>query len=95
MPDPTITIGSPSSGDTVTRTFTVSGTYTPTTDTPAISIALLNAQGGLVTSNPDVKGTNGSFSGQLTSPQALSGATVGAGIPATGAHDTVTNITVQ
>jgi hypothetical protein len=95
MPDPTITIGKPATGDTVQRTFTVSGTYTPATDTPTIGLALMNSQGTTVAGNPNVQGANGSFSGQLTAPGALNGASVTAAIPGTTASNTVRNITVQ
>jgi hypothetical protein len=94
MPDPTITIGSPSSGGTVPRTFTASGTYTPTTGTPTIGVALKDSTGNFVATNPNVNAANGAWSGQLTAPQAYTGASIVAGI-STGATDTVTNITVQ
>jgi hypothetical protein len=92
VPDPTITISSPAPGATVPRTFPVSGAYTPTTASPAIGLLLKDSTGAVVATS-GTTGNNGTFSGSLTAPGPLAGASVEATLGT--ASDTVSNITVQ
>jgi hypothetical protein len=92
MPDPSIAIGSPAPGATVPLTFPVSGTYTPAGGGPPVTVVLKNAAGVVVATATGVVAANGRWSGRITAPGPLAGATVEASVP--GADATAGNITV-
>jgi hypothetical protein len=94
MPDPTITISSPTAGGTVTRTFTVSGTYSSDLPNPTIGVVLKDASGNVVAMAANLVVANGQWSGTITAPQAYSGAKVQATMVG-GASASAGNITVQ
>ena len=92
MPPPTITITSPSTGGTVPRTFTVTGTYSPEPP-PSITVVLKDATGATVATGTIVSIGGGNWSAQIIAPQSYNGASVQASFP--GANDSAGNITVQ
>jgi hypothetical protein len=93
MPDPTITIGSPSVGAIEPQTFTVSGTYSPLNPSPSITAVLKDPTGNVVATATNLLVLNGNWSGLIAAPGPYTGASVEASFP--GADASVGNITVQ
>jgi hypothetical protein len=93
MSGPTITIKSPSTGDSVGRPFTASGVFTSIVN-PPITVVLKDSGGTVVaTGNPVTVGT-GIWSAVLSPTQGYTDASVFAAITGTPAQNTVGSLTV-
>ncbi len=94
MPEPTITLTTPTSGSRVGLTINVSGTFTPLTPAPTITVVLKDANGNVVGTAMNIVAANGSWAGTITVTQGLTGGSVVASLPG-GMPAIATNITVE
>jgi hypothetical protein len=95
MPAPDITISSPTSGATVNRPFTASGTYESDSPFPQVTVVLKDSSGNVVATGFPVAVGDGNWSAPLSPTQGYTGATVEATLVGTTASASAGSITVN